>query len=194
MKRPEPLLLVAALLGCVSCVTEPVKTGRPSSRAPMAPTPTATVEATKATFWFPVQDAGGLWRRNASRGTILEYAWVVRVTLEHTAYEMGFVYFADPRHPGQTGRLADLLKAGGQCVWRLESNGRAAIAQGQYRGISVVPLRRGLQIQVTEPELLQAFQADRPASVLFIERGSLLAPRPRQTEVTVHYVVTETSS
>ena len=97
------------------------------------------------------------------------------------------------RIPGGLGKQAvfgDLLKAGGQGVWRLTPDNRSAIALANFKGIAITQSRRGLLIQITEPEFIHAFLEEKPAGVLFIERGSQLAARPRQTEVAVRDVVT----
>jgi hypothetical protein len=184
MKRSITLFILSAILWSLSCVSEPVK----EEDLPRgAHAPTAAVGDAGVAFWFPVANIGRAWPRNVWHGSIMEYSWVVRVTLQKTAYEFGYTYFTDPRQGRRTGSFRDLLAHGDHGVWKLTPDKKSGIGLPESKWVAVSEARGGLLIQVTSPEFLEAFLAERPASVLFIERGLQWTARQRQTEVTLRY-------
>lgn len=174
MKQIALLVLVTPLWLCAADDAEPGLQSQGAARA--------IVTEKAAVFWFPVENVARRWTWGRSGDNVLEYAWLVRVSLMGKEYEFGYSKFQPPGGAAGTGPLVTLLSRGQINMWDIRDDGNFAYVKG-VRMLDAYSQGAGISVRLKDPRFLKAFLQERPESVVLKTDGSMLTKTEQTVQV-----------
>jgi hypothetical protein len=133
---------------------------------------TAVVRDGEARFLFSVDtELEFRWNQVATREGVLEVGWVVALSLGGKNYEVSGLKFKAPGATEEQGNLQSFLNVAQMDLWELHSGEHATVVSTAAHAASVV--QGGLELVLTDPNLVRLLRTERPAELTLSSRGSL---------------------
>jgi hypothetical protein len=143
----------------------------------------AVVSENHAYFKFPVENADGTWKWDVGPDSILNYEWMVKVTLAGESIELGYSKYKFEGTTQQEGTLQMLLMSGQVNFWK-----NRKYDQGR-RGLKAFRDKNSIVIFMENKEYLEKFQNERPRFVLFKTDGNMIDEK--NIRIPVKYQINE---
>ncbi len=137
----------------------------------------ATVSPSAGVFWFPVSNVNAVWKWGVSSESLLEYSWMVRVTLSNKKYEFGYTKWKFPEEQKTEGTLMMLLNNGQKNIWLENKFIKRMFTVGAY------PDGNGVTIYLTDVNLLGELMTQQPSSVTFFTDGTMMNKTEKKVRV-----------
>ena len=174
------LVRAFVIVGWMGIFTSLCGCGR--NQDPRSDVAAATVFMDRCRFFFPVENVRRTWKWGVTKANTCEYAWMLKINVDHEVYELGFSFF---NHDviERIGTLAELMSVGQTNMWLISGQGGATYVEGVT--VNGHANEHGLTFVLDDEELLDRLFRSRPTNLRFERTGAMLAHA--ETEVRVEY-------